>query len=285
MDNNNQSRLDRLSWFLSRHRVTVLVIILVITGFFLYGAFKIKGEVIVQDMFPYDHPYLKLHARFSEVFGSGGSTVAIALKAKNGDVFNEHFLSKLQKMTAEVELWDEVYRVLTISIATRSVKVINALKKGEIRIDPLMWPNIPPNDSQQMAELKKNIFSNRAYNGVLVSKDGTAALLFKEFKENIYYEKGFGLLQKLRKDYTDGDTSVHIVGFPMLMGWIYSLKTQIFTVFAISIAGIIIVLVLIFYGNLLGMIVVMGNALILTVWGLGFIGFTGVNFNPLLYVL
>jgi len=285
MNNNNQSRLDRLSWFLSRNRVTVLAIILVITGFFLYGAFKIKGEVIVQDMFPYNHPYLKLHARFSEVFGSGGSTVAIALKSKNGDVFNERFLSKLQKMTAEVELWDEVYRVLTISIATRSVKVINALKKGEIRIDPLMWPNIPPNDSQQMAELKKNIFSNRAYNGVLVSKDGTAALLFTEFKENISYEKGFGLLQKLRKDYTDGDTSVHIVGFPMLMGWIYSLKTQIFTVFSISIAGIIIVLVLIFYGNLLGMIVVMGNALILTVWGLGFIGFTGMNFNPLLYVL
>jgi predicted RND superfamily exporter protein len=47
----------------------------------------------------------------------------------------------------------------------------------------------------------------------------------------------------------------------------------------------IVVLILIFYGNLLGMIVVMGNALILTVWGLGFIGFTGINFNPMLYVV
>lgn len=284
MNNNNQSGLDRLSWFLSRYRVTVLAVILVITGIFLYGAFKIKGEVIVQEMFPYDHPYLKLHARFSEVFGSGGSTVAIALKAKNGDIFNGRFLTNLQKMTAEVELWDEVYRVLTVSIATRSVKVINALKKGEIRIDPLMWPNIPK-DPQEMAELKKNIFSNKAYNGVLVSRDGTAALLFTEFKENISYEKGFGLLQKLRKDYTDGDTSVHIVGFPMLMGWIYSLKPQIFNVFLISIIGMIVVLIVIFYGNLLGMIVVMGNALVLTIWGLGFIGFTGINFNPMLYVI
>jgi hypothetical protein len=284
MDNHNQSGLDRLYWFLSRYRLTVLAIILVITGIFLYGAFKIRGEVIIQEMFPYDHPYLKLHARFSEVFGSGGSTVAIALKAKKGDIFNETFLTKLQKMTAEVELWDEVYRVLTISIATRSVKVINALKKGEIRIDPLMWPNIPK-EPQQMAELKKNIFSNKAYDGVLVSRDGTAALLFTEFKENISYEKGFRLLQKLRKDYSDGDTSVHIVGFPMLMGWIYSLKTQILNVFLISIIGIIVVLILIFYGNLLGMIVVMGNALVLTVWGLGFIGFTGINFNPMLYVI
>ena len=53
-------------------------------------------------MFPYDHPYLKLHARFSQVFGSGGSTVAIALKAKNGDIFNETTLTKIQKMTNEI---------------------------------------------------------------------------------------------------------------------------------------------------------------------------------------
>ena len=46
----------------------------------------------------------------------------------------------------------------------------------------------------------------------------------------------------------------------MLMGWIYSLKPQIYIVFVISIIGMIVVLILIFYGNLLGMIVVMGNA-------------------------
>ena len=95
----------------------------------------------------------------------------------------------------------------------------------------------------------------------------------------------FSLLQKLRKDYTDGETSVHIVGFPMLMGWIYSLKAQIFNVFVISVIGMILVLVIIFYGNFLGMVVVMGNTLILTVWGLGFMGFTGINFSPMLYVL
>ena len=33
------------------------------------------------------------------------------------------------------------------------------------------------------------------------------------------------------------------------------------------------------------MIAPMANALILTIWGLGFIGFTGINFSPLLYVL
>lgn len=276
-------RLDRFCLFLSHYRLAVLIGILVITGVFLYGALHIRGEVILQDMLPYDHPYLKLHNRFSEVFGSGGSTVAIALKARKGDIFNYGFLKKFQNMTNEVLMWDEVYRSLTVSIATRSVKVVKPLKKGEINIEPIMWPEVPLS-VQEMDLLKKNIFSSPAYNGSLVSRDGTAALLLTEFKENISYEKVFSLLQKLDKDYTDANTSVHITGFPILMGWIYSLKTQMYTVFAISVILMLIVLWVMFR-NFLGMIAPMANALLLTIWGLGFIGFTRVNFSPLLYVL
>src|SRR5512136_2660400 len=115
---------DRFCWFLSRYRMTVLIVILIITGIFLYGAFQIRGEVLIQEMLPYDHPYLKLHNRFSEVFGSGGSTVVITLRTKKGDIFNASILTKFQKMTNEVLMWDEVIRSLTVSIATRSVKVV-----------------------------------------------------------------------------------------------------------------------------------------------------------------
>jgi len=275
---------DRFYWFVSQHNLIGLFFILIITGIFLYGAFQIKGEVILQDLLPYEHPYLKLHARFSQVFGSGGSGVVIAIRAKNGDIFKSGVLTKIQRMTSEIELWDEVYRILTVSIASRTTKVVKAQAKGKISVESLMWPEIPKND-QEMALLQKHIFSDPAYNGIIVSKDGTAALLLTEFKENISYEQAFRLLQKLRKDYSDGETSVHIVGYPMLMGWIYSLKPQTLTVFTISIAGMILVLYVIFSGSSLGVIVVMANVLILTAIGLGFIGFTGINFNPMLYVL
>jgi uncharacterized protein len=281
--NNNRKGLDRLSWFLSRHRLTVFLVILVITGVFLYGAFKIKGEVILSDMLPYDHPYLKLHATFSQVFGSGGSGVVVAVKTKSGDIFNEATLGKIKKMTEEVAMWDEVYRVLTVSIATPATKVVTAKTKGQIVIEPLMWPDIPKTPSE-MELLKTNIFSNPAYNGSLVSRDGTGAIILTEFKENISYERVFDLLQKLRKDYTDETTSIHITGYPMLMGWIYAAKSQMYMVFAISILGIAFVLWLVFR-NFPGMISPLVNAAVLTIWGLGFIGYTGINFNPMLYVL
>jgi uncharacterized protein len=283
-DEKKLSRLDRFCMFLSRNRIFVLLVILVITGIFLYGAFKIRGEVILQHMLPYDHPYLKLHARFSEVFGSGGSGVAIAVNSKKGDIFREKTLGKIKRITEEIELWDEVYRVLTVSMASNSVKVVRTLAKGEIRIEALMFPNVPKNE-QEMEELKKNLFSNPSYNGVLVSEDGTAAIILTEMKENIPYEWTFKLFQGLVSKYSDDETSIHIVGFPMLMGWIYSLKPQMYMVFAISVFAIALVLFVIFYPNLTGMIAPLVNAFVLTIWGLGFIGFTGVNFSPLLYVL
>ncbi len=284
MGNSDKLRgLDRWCLFLSRYRVAVFVFILIFTGVFLYGAFRIRGEVILQDMLPYDHPYLKLHARFSEVFGSGGSGVVIAVKAKDGDIFRPSILNKVKRMTEEIELWDEVYRVLTVSIASRSVKVVMPLKKGEISIRPMMWPEVPQN-SEEIASLKKYIFSDPAHNGTLVSRDGAAALIMTEFRENISYQRAFDILRKLTQDYSDGETSVHVVGFPMLMGWIYSLKYQTYLVFCISIALMILILYVIFR-SVMGMLVPMIDALVLTVMGLGFVGFIGINFSPLLYVL
>lgn len=274
---------QRFCWFLARNRIKALIFVLILTAAFSFGIFRIHTEVILSEMFPHDHPYLKLMGKFGEVFGGGGSGVVVAVKVKEGDIFNEKTLSKIKQMTDEVVLWDEVYRVLTMSMASHSVKVVNMKSKGEISIEPLMWPEVPK-ASAEMERLKKNIFLNPAYDGSLVSKDGKACLLVTEFRENISYRQAFKQLRELGKKYSDENTTVHIVGFPMLMGWIYSLTPQMYMVFGISIAAIAFVLWLIFL-NIPGMISPLVNAGILTIWGLGFIGFTGINFSPLLYVL
>jgi predicted RND superfamily exporter protein len=275
--------MDRLYIFLARHRMAIMAVVLVVAVVFTYGAFKIKGKVILKDMLPHDHAFLKLQNRFAEVFGSGGSTIAIALRVKNGDVFNEAFLTKLRNMTNEVLTWDEVYRSLTVSLATRSVKVVKALKKGEINIEPIMWPDVPKTP-EAIALLKKNVLSSPAYNGSLVSRDGTSALILTEMKENISYEQAFGLLEKLAKTYTDEMTEVHYIGYPVLMGWIYSFKQQIYLIFGISFILMMIMLFVIFR-NIVGMVVPVATCFFFTLVGIGIMGFTGFNFSPLLYVL
>ncbi|MBT8340272.1 MAG: MMPL family transporter [Desulfatitalea sp.] len=276
--------IDELCRTLTKHRVIILVGILIVTGVFVYGAFHIRGHVEIGEMFPYDHPYMKLTAKFSQVFGSGSSSVLIAMQTKEGDIFNTAFLEKLKNMTREVELWEEVNPALTSSIASLSAKAVMLRAGGEIAVAPLYYYKTPET-AEEMALLKKRIFTSPSFKGTLVARDGTAALLATSFMEGVPYDRIHLKLQKLVKDYSDQNISIHIVGFPSLMGWIYSLKSQILYIFLLSIVAMIVVLVLIFQGSLVGMVAVMGSSLILTAWGLGFIGFAGINFSPLLYVL
>jgi hypothetical protein len=234
-------------------------------------------------MFPYDHPYLKLQDHFAQIFGSGGSEVAIAVKVKQGDIFNQKTLGKIKAITEEVELWEEVYRNLTISLASYSTKVVKTKGRGEIKVQALMNPDVPK-DEKGMEELKVNIFANPSYSGTLVSEDGTAGLIMTAMKENIPYPQIFKRLRDIVGRYSDDETTVHTVGFPILMGWIYSLTHQMYFVFAISIIGIAILLYII-CRNFLGMLAPLITAGILTIWGLGFTGFVRINFSPMLYVL
>lgn len=273
---------ERFIRFNVRHRLAAMVVVLIFTVAFSLGAFKIKTDVILQDLFPHEHPYLQLHAKFSQIFGSGGSGVVIAVNAKEGDIFNKAILSKIKNLTEEIELWDEVYRALTVSMASYSTKVIRTKARGEIKIEPLMYH--VPETYQEIEMLKRNLFSNPAYLGTLVSTDGTAALISTEMKENISYERIFNRLRTLVEKYSDEDISIHIVGFPMLMGWIYNAKTQMRVVFFVSIGLMILILYLIFR-NFTGMIAPILVGLISTGIGLGFVGWTGINFSPLLFVL
>jgi hypothetical protein len=280
---NNNGKLARLSRFFTRHRLAVLLAAVAVAIAFGFGISKIRGEVILQELLPYDHPYLKLHARFSEVFGTGGSGVVIALRAREGDIFNESMLHKIRTMTNTVVLWDGTYRTLTLSIARRTAKVVKTLGQGVIRIDPLMWPEVPA-DEREMALLKKHIFTDPAYNGILVSRDRSAMLLLTEFKENVSYEQVFHKLRGLTEEYTDEESVVHIVGFPMLMGWIYSYKPQIIFVSVVSV-GLMLVVMFMIFRNISGLIPPVSFGIICTAMGLGFIGWMGINFSPLLYVL
>lgn len=269
--------------FFWRHRRVVLAVVMIGAVLSALSATNIKTHVILSDLFPQDHPYLALHKRFSQVFGGGGTSLVIALRARQGDIFNLPMLGKIRDLTREIELWDEIYRVQTVSIASNATKVVKTKARGEIAFEALMFPDIPANEAE-IELLKKNIFSNPGYDGTLVSRDGSAALVLTEMRETVSYERMFQKLQDVVRRYSDENTSVHIVGFPMLMGWIYSHKPQLYQVFAIS-AALMAALLYLSFRNLVGMIVPAAMSAICTAFGLGFIAWTGINFSPLQFVL
>lgn len=283
--NNNDNRkgaIDRFSRFCVKHRLTVLIIHILVAGIFLTGVLKIEGDVLLEDLLPYDHPYLKIIYDFSKDFGTGGAWVGIMLQNRDGDIFKKSILEKIVEINAEVATWPETYRALTFSIGSQAAQVAKASGEGQITVSPLMFPAVPAS-TEEIAQLKYDIFSDPNLKGI-VSADGMATVIQTEFKSDVSYQESFRLLNTIKEKYSDDTTDIKLVGFPVLMGWIYSLKGQIVFAMIVSVVMMVLILWLIFR-NLTGMMAPVAFGIISTSMGLGFIGFSGLNFSPLLYVL
>lgn len=278
-------KLDAPKWakkIVQLHWLIMLIGGPLLTGLFLYGISILSVNVVLEDMFPFDHPFIKLYKEFGAQFG-GASTCLIEVKTTEGDIFKTEFLKKIQGITDEITYRDEAYSLLTASISQRKMKYIRGYSGGRVLMDGLMWPEIP-DTPEKLAYLKENIFTNPLYRGVLVNDDGTATLIICEMKEGINYATLFDFFMHIKEKYEDETTAIHMIGKPVLLGWIYSYQPQMITIFAISIGILMLFLYLVFriwQGTLVPAVVAFMSA----IWGLGVLGLVKVNLSPLLFVL
>ena len=266
-----------------RFRLLLLIVIgFILTGAFLYGASLLSMKVVLEDMFPFRHPFVKLHKEFGSQFG-GASTVMIEAKVKEGDIFNTKFLEKVRDITNALTFHDDAYSLLTASISQRKMKYIRGYSGGRVEMDGLMWPKIPETE-EEFKFMKENVFTNPLYNEVLVNEEGNATLIIAEFKDGTDYSELFEFFMGLKEKYEDANTSLHMVGKPVLLGWIYSYWPQMMVVFAVSIV-ILMAFLFSFFWLWQGTLVPALSAILSAIWGLGILGFLQVNLSPLLFVL
>ena len=277
-----KNRLERFSQFIYKYKYQTLIFILAATLVIGYGIRYLKFDVVLEEMFPENHSFVELHKKYSHIFG-GTNTFLCEVRVKKGDIFNESFLKRIRDITDEIYFYEDVYPGLTASIALQKMKYMITRGEGEILIEPLMWPDIPRKE-EGLEFLKSNIITSPRYYGTLVSKDLKSTLIIAELKEKIDYEKFYRFFSKLKATYEDNNTSIHMVGRPALLGYIYSYLPQVYKIFGITIIAIAVLLYL-FWGNIVGFVIPIGVALLDVVWGLGFAGYLGINFSPLMIVL
>ncbi len=93
--------------FLIRFRIAVLVIMAVITLFFLTQIARMEMFTQFLDLFPSNHPYVQVHKQYAKYFG-GAYLATLVLEVKEGgkykDVFNSDTLNKIQRIQDAVDL-------------------------------------------------------------------------------------------------------------------------------------------------------------------------------------
>jgi predicted RND superfamily exporter protein len=268
--------------FVVKRRGVILLGLILITLFFGYHTFKIEMYTVFEDLLPKTHPYIHTHREFRKVFG-GANIVMLSVEVKEGNIFNTKTLQKVKYLTDVLELTKGVNNYQIFSIARQKVKDIRATSWG-IEIKPVMWPNVPQTE-EEMEELKARIFANNSIYGRLVSLDAKAALVTATFLEQrLDYKLIFDRIQKAIREVEDENTQVYAAGEPILYGWIYHYLTDVRLIMLLSSLTILLVLIL-YYRNLNGVIIPIISAAVTFIWGTGFTGLLGYNFEPLILVV
>ena len=266
--------------FIMRFRVLTLLVMLAITAVFFYGVLKMDYYTEFMELFPKNHPYVKIHKKFMDYFG-GANVATLVLEVKDGDIYNQDTLNKIVRIQEAVELIPGVNPYQIFSLASPRVMITQEIAGG-FSTGRLMR-DVPTNDAE-MFDLKAKVFTNEAY-GLYVSTDLKALRLEATFIEGrIDYTALFDGFIKIREQEQDENHKVYLAGEPILYGWIYFHNQEMFVIMAISVA-ILIALLFFFCGRQPAWWLPLLSALLSIIWGAGISGFLGYQADPLILVV
>jgi predicted RND superfamily exporter protein len=267
--------------FTITYRKPILFIIIVITIFFACQLKKLKVRTDFSELFPQNHPYIKINNEFRKMFG-GANFLVIMVSAKEGDIFNVKTLKKVKYITESLETLPGIDRYKIVSIASMKLKIIRYTSWG-MNVEPLMWPTVPATEDG-LKKLKKDIFSSQFY-GSYVSLDTKSTLIFADFfTDKPEYKQIYTMLEKIRGEVEDDNTTVSIAGLPMHLGVVRSLVQKV-NYIMVGTALVIPILLFLAYRSFWGMLLVPSAGVISGIWGLGFMSIMDYNLDPLILAM
>ncbi|MGB0955233.1 MAG: efflux RND transporter permease subunit, partial [Panacagrimonas sp.] len=254
----------------------------VITVGFAIGIPSVEIRTIFSDLLPADDPFVQV---FKDHPGFGNPlTVTVMVKRTDGkSIYNEETLQKVWDLTRDIDLTPGVNHDAIISITTEKARYAEATPQG-INMRPLMGDKVP-SDAETLAGFHERVERSPIARKYLVSEDGTATLVNAAFYEHLLeYDTVFAFVQDLADKAADENHEIHLVGQPVLTGWVYKLQRQTYAIFGVTL--LLLLLALVFYmKNVAGVAVPVVVSVVAGVWGFGLVGWISSVIEPLLMIV
>ncbi|MBI1733055.1 MAG: MMPL family transporter [Gammaproteobacteria bacterium] len=236
------------------------------------------------DLLPQEHPYIQLHNSIRDTFG-GANIIVMAVVVDQGTIFSNDTLARIHRITQALDKVHNINHNLVSSLTHRNTRKIWMTPDGTIRSTNYYDPHHGDYSAPELQAMERDVVASNNVFGLLVSPDLTAALIKGTLNEGqLDYGKVFRDLQEIRKAETVPGVKIYATGHPVLVGWVDSYSGQILQIFLYTVfivVGILIVYTRRLYGIFLPLL---GMALT-SIWGVGFMGVFGYNFDPLMLVV
>lgn len=221
-----------------RRRYWVMGAVLAVTVGLMSQIGHLELILSSDNMLPRSNHYARTGTEIETTFGNK-YTVAIALTATQGTIYERPILEKVKRITTRLMTTPAVIQSSIVSLAARRVKSIAGNDEG-MTVHPLM-ETVPP-DEAGLEALKKAVASNPAYESLLVSKDQKTTLIVADFKDT---GKGMKVIDERIRAAVDPerDATVDIAvgGLPVMLAQLerFSERMAFFLPIAILIVGLI----------------------------------------------
>ena len=208
--------ISKFTNFSFKHHKAFMLFFTIISAVLLLQIFKLNFEQDYDKQLPHNHPIIQNYLDHRDDFGNANK-ILIAIEAKNGTIFTKAFMNTLKNLTEEVNYLPYVDRTKVKSIFTPDSRFIEIVEDG-FQGGNLIPHDFKPNDAF-FKQVRNNI-DKSSYLGFLVSRNYDSALISADL---LTVEKpDYILLSKkldyLRDQYQTKDISVHIIGFPKIIG-------------------------------------------------------------------
>jgi predicted RND superfamily exporter protein len=272
----------RLATFTLGHRWLILAAMGLVTAFFAVGLFKVEVRTIFSDLFPKNHPFVKVfkeHPNFGNPL-----TVTLMVKRTDGkDIYQVDTLAKVYRLSREIDLAPGVDHDQILSIATPKARFTVVTPDG-IFSNPIMDDELPATP-EQLVEIRRRVRESSAAATFLVSGDATATLINATFIESqLDYGQAFEHVQRIVAKERDAQHEIHVAGFPTMTGWIYAFGANTAEIAALTMVLMIAALAL-HMRNVAGIVAPLVVSAVSTIWGFGLVGWLGLPVEPLLMVV
>lgn len=294
--------MEQFASLIIKQRKVILVLLIIITGAFAWVAIGgVKVAADFAELQPMGHPFIKVNEKYKEQYGSP-LTVYMMLEVREGNIYNRETLKKVRELTEALDALPGVDHNQVVSIASRKVKIVK--NSGSFIETNILMPEELPATEEEFQDFRRDV-SDSGVMGSLVSTDirktlpdlvatrksgelstgANATMLIAKFIEGQFQlDKTFDQLLELKSQYSDENHEIYLAGQPVLMGWVNKFLPEIFTILAITMLLMFVLLYLHVRDWSLTILPIAGTAMA-AVWGIGFASLFGWDLNPLILIV
>jgi len=270
--------LERYAAWVVRHRLAVLLTVLLGTLLLARAATRLHVEVDPDRQLPQDHPFIQALNDVHRIFGDK-NLVVVGLFPHDGNVFTPHFLAKLAEVTDRIRRLPGANPALVQSLAAPMVKDIRGTEEG-MEVERVM--ETAPADADGAAEVRRRAFATDAYVGTLVAADGSAAAVQASFEltpETPGYRHLHMAVLGALEAAADGTFDYRLSGPVVFLSQLSAYAARMVLYFPLA----LLVIGLVHYEafrTLQALFLPLLTALLSVLWAVGLMGLLGVPLDP-----